>query len=358
MPNIAPTEVAGHNFEFWLEKLSPTVNRDAAVRELAILMLPQFGEQKLQKAMPHIIERLRDGDPAVKFNALMLICHVNIEKEEDRKRAINLIFNPETGLVMSSNEMLRLAAVNAAAHIGPLAAPAIPCLIGQAHLQNANSYEARRSAAAALGQIARGQQSVSTSPSGPDKRVISVLVERLGADPCLAVRIEIAKSLMLLGKPADEKDVVAERNMLMARINQDPRNGGEPDKVLRMWLRVALIRLADKEPSEKELDPIVEMLRASDQYERVSAAQAMGVLGKGVASSKAGALRVAFDFKNSPKSEDMDFLYMCLWSIGRMGTDAQMMQKEVQELSTTHPDGAVKEQAKETLLKIQGKLIP
>jgi HEAT repeat protein len=361
MPAGPPSTVGGHDYDFWVRKLNPETNRDAAVRELAIHMIPQFGKEKLQKAMPHIIKRLLDGDPAVKFNAMMLICHSGIDDLKERDLALRYLFNPETGMIMSSNEMLRLAAVNGAAHIGPPAYMAIPALIGQAHLTNPNSYEARKAAAAALGQIAYNVPQPGAAPGspptvGPDKRAITALIERL-ADPCLAVRIEVAHSLMLLGRPTDEKDVVAERNMLMGRIGKDGRTGLEPDKSLKLWLRVALIRLGDNPPTEKDLDPICESLRSTDQFERINAAQALGVMGK-VAKAKAGALRAGLEVKSSTKVEDFDFLYMCLWSMGMMGTDAQIFQQDIKELITTHPDPAVKKMAAETLAKVRGLAAP
>jgi HEAT repeat protein len=339
-----------HDFSYWLGLIDPP-HKDAAWRELAVRVLPVFGSEMLKKAMPKIVDRLRDTDPAVKFAALQVICYNPIEDPKVRDTAVTLIFGGGDGsLIRSTNEMIRLATVNAAAHIGPPAAAAVPSLCD--HLRNgAYSYELRKAAAAALGQVGREDTSKAVLAGavgvthGPDPRAVRALVDRLN-DPCLAVRVEVAHSLMILGAPAEPKDMAAVRNGLTERLRI------ESDKSLKVWVHVGLIRLNGGTATEKELNPLVESLRSQDGWERLNAAQALGTLGP-MAGSKAGALRAGLELKASTKNEDLDFLYMCLWAIGEMGTRASILQKDVQEL-TNHPDKSVKKMAVETLAKIQG----
>jgi hypothetical protein len=352
-----PSQVLDHDLDWWIKKLDPQTNTDAAVRELAIRVIPVFGEAAAKgKAMPKVVARLGDPDPAVKFAALMYICAYTIEEPNLRNSALQRIFGgSDSTLIRSTNDMLRLASVNAAAHIGPPAAMSIPVLMD--YIQYPTSYEMRKAAAIALGQVAREDSTKAMltgavgGPHGPDPRAIRALVDRLG-DHCLAVRVEVARSLLLLGRPGEEKDVVKEREMLLSRVKI------EPDSGLKLWLRVCLIRIADSAPTDKELDPIAEALRNKDNhFERLCAAQALGVLGQS-AASKAGALKVGLEFKNSEKPEDREFLFMCLWAMGRMGAKASFMQQDIQALATTHPDAAVKDMAKQTLDKVQGRAAP
>jgi HEAT repeat protein len=341
-----------HDFSYWLGLIDPP-HKDAAWRELAVRVLPVFGPEMLKKAMPKIVDRLLDTDPAVKFAALQVICYNPIEDAKVRDIAVARIFGGGDGsLIRSTNEMIRLATVNAAAHIGPPASAAIPSLCD--HLRNGGySYELRKAAAAALGQVGREETGKAMLAGavgvahGPDPRAIRALVDRLN-DPCLAVRVEVAHSLMILGAPAEPKDMAAIRNGLTDRLRM------ESDKSLKVWIHVGLIRLNGGTATEKELNPLVESLRSQDQWERLNAAQALGTLGP-MAASKAGALRTGLDLKSSTRNEDLDFLFMCLWAVGEMGTRASVLQTDVQEL-TKHPDAAVKKMAVETLAKIQGGL--
>lgn len=353
---VVPKHVAGKDFDYWKRMVNPEHNKDAYVRQLAVRALAEFGPQEFKKVASLVVERLRDiEDPTVRFAALQVLCAHTIEDPKVKDRAVQLIFGQE-GMINSNNEMLRLAASNSAAHIGPQAAVAIPILLGEKHLLNMNSYEARQAAAAALGQVARPDPTkfLSTStagPPGPDSRAIRALVARLG-DPCLTVRIEVAHSLMLLGKPSEERDLQVERLGLLDRIGREGKKGLETDATLKLWLRMGLIRLADV-VTDKDLDPIVESLRSDDGLERVNAAQAIGILGAD-AKSKAGALRQGLQpkFVNSDDPNDQDFVFHCLWAIGRMGNEASILQKEV-ELLKDHKIPQLKAMALDTLDRLK-----
>src|SRR5262245_56489505 len=150
-----PVKFLEHDLDFWIDMLSPDVNRDAAVRELAIhTAIPIFGPDAMKKAMPKIVNRLQDPDPTVRLHAMKAICEWGIDDPTLKNAALTRMFSGAAeSVIRSSNDMLKLAAVNAAAHIGTPAALAIPVLAD--YLRNSSSYELRKAAAAALGQVGR-----------------------------------------------------------------------------------------------------------------------------------------------------------------------------------------------------------
>src|SRR5437870_705563 len=90
--NEWPTEIFGHNLDWWIRQLDPEVNKDPAQRELAVRVVPQFGEPA-KKAIPKIVDRLGDREYAVKMTALQVVTIANIEDPEQRKEIIRRLFN-------------------------------------------------------------------------------------------------------------------------------------------------------------------------------------------------------------------------------------------------------------------------
>src|SRR5262249_40614550 len=180
-----PPNFLEHDLDWWISRLSPDVNPDAAVRELAIhTAIPIFGPEGQKKALPKVVNRLLDSDPAVRLWAMKAVCEWGIDDPTLRNIALTRMFSGAAeSVIRSSNDMLRLGAVNAAGHIGPPAALAIPVLADYA--KNSNSYELRQAAAAALGQVGREDAKVAMlvgaagAQHGPDPRAIRALIDRL-----------------------------------------------------------------------------------------------------------------------------------------------------------------------------------
>lgn len=335
-PTSPPSEILGDSLDTWIKRLD---SKDAAVRELAVRTVPLFGAPA-KKALPKLVDLTSDPDYAVRLAALFIVTANPIDDEKLQARIAQKVVDT----CRHSQTAVRIAGAQAASRLGTAAAGAIDVLIGEYHIRNSLSYEARKAAAEALGQVA--QRDPKNPESGPDRRAIIALINAL-SDSCLAVRIEAAQSLLFLGPPARPEDLEREKQILLQRIV------AEPDKVLALWLRVCLIRLEPSLLTPKNIEPIAAALRSTEHRVRVNAADALALMGP-AAKDRAGDLREGLRYANSDKPEDLEFLAKCLWAIGNMGKEASFLTQEVKPL-VNHKDPTIKALAQEAVDRLEGK---
>lgn len=334
-----PTEILGEGLDSWIRRLE---SKDPAAREMAVRMLPMFGEPA-KRALPKIVSMISapENDYSVRLAALDIATSVRMDDEKLRKEVVRRVVEH---LIPHSQGGIRIAAAKACARIGFPAAGAIEHLIGPYYLRNELSYEARKAAAEALGMVAQPDPKDPTR--GPDRRAIIALMGAL-SDPSLSVRIEAAQSLMYLGPPVAPEDLAKEKEILTKRIV------AEPDIVLAMWLRVCLMRLDPVLVTNKNLDPIAANLRNKKHFVRMNAAEALGIMGP-AAKTKAGDLREGLLYGKSKEPEEMEFLAKCLQAIGYLGREASFLKAEVQVLAN-HENETIRMIVKDTIDRLEGK---
>ncbi len=215
----------------------------------------------------------------------------------------------------------------------------IPRLLSEYQLRNSISHELRSAAAFALGRVAYGA-------AGSNTQAIIGLIHALN-DDSLAVRVEATRSLILLGLPQSPKDILTEKKIINTRV------ATEKDDVLRIWLRVAYMRLDQTAINDKNLLPIAKELDSTDLAVRSAAAEAMGMMGKD-AKNLAGHLRAGLKLYESDKQEDMYFMIRCLYAVEQMGTEASFLKTDVMRL-VKHKNEQVKAYAKQALDAIEGR---
>lgn len=326
-----PTEVGGESLDDWIKKLKDS---DPSVRDMAIRVIPMFGDPA-KKAIPTLISMMvNDNDTTVKVSALLTMTSVDVTEPEHVKK---IVTNVQT-MLKHSQGAIRIQAAAAAARIGPSARITIGQLADYL-IRDQSSFEVRKAGAHALGYVGRDEQ------NWPDHRALLALLGAI-SDPALAVRVEALQSLIILGKPSSEDDTEAMRKSINARLNQKSAKY-ESDKVMQLFLRVCLMRLDEKQVTEANLSPISSALR--DPKLRMSAARALELLGKDARSKVPNLI----EGLQSDKPEDLPFVAVCLSALAAMGTDAKPAEAAVMKL-TSHTNEGIKMIAKEALERIQG----
>ncbi|MCX7700427.1 MAG: HEAT repeat domain-containing protein [Gemmataceae bacterium] len=338
-----PKQILGESVDKWIERLDIRTCKDPGFRAAAVQFVPMFGDSA-KKALPKIVDRLNDPDLNVRMAALVVLTTIPVDDSAQQKRILDRLIG-SGGLIYSDQLLVNLQVALACSRLGPVCASAIPVLASERYLKNVRSYEVRRASAEALGQVGRPDPKSNTPVN---RQAIIALMNALKDESALMVRIEIVQSLIHLGPPDDEQDLIAEIRVL------EQRTQVEPDPVLKLWLFVSLMRLQPNLINEKNLSPLVNALSSSDHRVRVGAAQCFAFMGPD-AKSKAGALKIGLDAANSGKDEDKEFAFQTLFAVARMGKEASVLRPQVQAL-LTHPEPAIKEMAQYALDRIDGKI--
>ena len=353
-----PTQISGQSLEEWIKKLS---DPDPSTKDAAIRVVPLFGPPA-RKAIPKITSMMRDTDNTVRVSALRAVTSFPYD---DQKMIDAVVKNVEEMLRTSTQTAIRIQAALAAGRLGSHAKSTIGPLCDHT-IKDQSSYEVRRAAAVALGQVGFDEKSY------PDKRALSSLLLAL-SDPAVVVRLEVLKSLLYLGAPGTLEGADAERKSLMQRLELKSAKH-EPDPAMQLVIRGIIIRLdsvllavpeeqlasegAKRERKEavtrtaKYLDEIAKELTSSKSGMRVTAADVIGVLDK-AGLSKVNNLLEGLR-KEEDKAENYEFMAHCMYAIGNLGPDAKLpAETRIKEL-TMHSDPTLKEIAKDTLNRLQG----
>jgi HEAT repeat protein len=250
------TEVGGKNFQQWTEDLK---NPDASIREEAIRALIQFGRESL-RAIPRIVERLRDPDASPRVRAAVVLGLLDIPKEDAPKVGQAL----GARLLEDSHSVVRYYAAIALFNMGEDGRYGVDGLIRGT--TDSATWETRHACVTALrlaGRDARG---------GPTPRVSHALIAALH-DPTYRVRLDAILSITSLGKPDDDMLFLATKQALQERIT-------DRDPTVKIWANVAM--MVFEGASDRSIQTIIKYLKHNDVKVRVEAARALGSLGNKV----------------------------------------------------------------------------
>jgi HEAT repeat protein len=195
------------------------------------------------------------------------------------------------------------------------------------------SWEIRRAAAVTLGQIAADKL------NGPNRQAMAALYNRLG-DTTAQVRLACARSIIHLGQPADAADIEALKNALVLNVKRDPYN------LVKIWSRVALMRLDEKFVNDENLGEIAKGLAERDQATQLAAAEALGMVGRS-AGSQLSALIAATD------SDDPYVVAAAVQAMGYIGHPKAI--EPLTKLKDGHKEGAIRFAAEDAIARINGE---
>jgi HEAT repeat protein len=241
----ADSLIGGKSLDEWIKDIH---SRDASVREHAIQMVLEFGRDGARRATPELLKLLEKGeeDTSPRVNAAIALGMIGAEDPIYAKRIVaqfsKLLMHDTQGIVRfhAARGLGMIATTGDADKIQkilPELRGAIPTLVTQNRgTRDTASWEIRRASAFALGRIAIAADS--TTP--PDKRAFIALAYAL-RDYTAQVRIEAVKSIIFLGVPAEDEDVLALRKALLERISTRPLVETNPQ--VRTWSRVALAKI-------------------------------------------------------------------------------------------------------------------
>jgi HEAT repeat protein len=357
-----PRELGGKALSLWVRDLD---SKDPSLRALAVRTIPLFGPPAVD-ALPKIIKKINEDQELNVRVAVLQVLTMNPIEEKYHPEIVKRIMAND-GPINSQHVNLRCQVALALVVIGPEARSAIDKLCGEEYLQYPHSFELRKASAAALGQIARYDPKIAAKvkpgqpqPTGPDVKAIIALINRL-TDPALEVRAEIAQALMYLGPPTKPEDVAKEKELIDRRLKTLKRDDSQFTKAdetaaIRLWLRACLMRISETE-FNNQMPEIVRGLRGEDQEGRMTAAEILGMFGPNCAKQASELLRACKEAVKSTKDEDLQFLGMCLWALGNIGTKASFAAPDLEQIAKMHPNIDIKQRADLAYKLVKGMAI-
>ena len=248
-----PSSVGGKTLAEWLKELND--NKDAAIREMAVKMIPAFGPAARDPSIKPLVKACReDGDPGVRVNAILTLGVVGANNKDEAKIIIDAlriaIANAPPGGVV------RLHATRAIGNYGMFPEQANDAIPTLRDIAKDLSWETRKTVAFALGRIG-GPTKEKPKPdpkplpfgspppivdpkTGPENSALKALQGMLG-DSSATVRIEVVESLVMLGPPAVSLDKYSAAISPYMTAIQD-RMKIEKEKGVSIWLHILQMR--------------------------------------------------------------------------------------------------------------------
>jgi HEAT repeat protein len=246
------TEVGGKTFKQWTDDLK---HPDASVREEAIRALVLFGHDA-PRAVPLIVERLRDTDASPRVKAAIALGMIAVNKDDIPKVTEAL----GQRILQDSQSMVRYYAASSLNNFGEDARYGQPGLVKG--VSDLATWEIRHACICAL-------RSAGKDASGaPSPSVEHALVQALH-DPTYKVRLEAILTIGTLGKPTD-------RSLFLTVVQalQDRLTDREP--AVKIWAHIAL--MAIDEVNDKSVRGVISYLKNPDPKVRVEAARGLGAI--------------------------------------------------------------------------------
>jgi HEAT repeat protein len=334
-------EIGGKKLKQWIAEIR---HQDPSVREAAIRAVIHYGKDA-RKAGKSLIVELRDADPSLRSNAAIAIGIVGLDREDLEEGVKGL------GKLVQSDPQasVRVHAAIALATFGPDAKAAVAPL-ASVFRDTYASWEIRRAAAIALGKVAYDPT------EGPLPQAISALAGAVRSDSSKEVRLHAITALIFLGKgairPETDPEKIALRKAQAEALQTEKRaleNAvKDPDKLVSLWARVALMRIDKVE--EVHLIQIGLMLKSADTALRVNAAQALAAIGP-EAKSQVPALIVML------KDPNTEAAAAAAIALAGMGEEAQSAVPTLKDLAAGTNE-VVKAAAQAAITQINGENKP
>lgn len=251
----APEQVAGKTLEDWLKQAK---SADPSVRENSLRGIIQFGKDA-RKALPTVIALMGDADVGVTSNAIATFRMMANVK--DLKANVSTLLK----VLQTGNTVARIHAALALGQVGPDAKVALKTLMDLSRAPY--SWEMRKAAALALGQIG-------ASKEGPDTATVRALTDAFARDKevCAQVRMQAIMSLGFLNAHKTPASAQIIKHPLELSMRYDP------DQLVRLWATVLQAQL-DNKPETNVLYVVNLMQKSTDPLVRANAVQGLAVMG-------------------------------------------------------------------------------
>lgn len=218
-------------------------------------ILPGFGPKERTVISQHMLTALEhEKDINVKLVVLGVIPIVGFENQADPaiQKTVNILTNL---LQNNSSQHVRYEVLMSLANFGPAASVALS-YIASTSLAEPNSWQNRKAAAFALGQIGMMTDIKGPNPTGPNKTAIASLLmpDRGLSDKSHLVCREAVNALIFLGGPTDLQIWTKMQVELKKIINNDT------DSDVKLWARAARLRSA-REIAKKDDEDIDALIR-------------------------------------------------------------------------------------------------
>ncbi len=296
-----PTELNGKTLEIIVREMR--THSDPAVREAAVRTLPAFGPKSRELGGNDLIDAMtKELDWNVRLAALSVgptvILGFAKAPDELLNRGLGTIVNYLTHEYMQ----VRFDVIGIVGSIGPFIRINQPSVVQKLSVRarEAGSWQMRRAAIVALGNVGLGKQTGDTPDlrDPPDAQSVTALLDILRLDQCAAVRREAVNSLISLGPvaPVQQKTWKSSLDNLF-KLNI------EKDKSVLLWARVLILRNGPDglKGNEVHLDAIAQMLGVAAPASRLEACAALAVLGEDAKSKLGNVIDIINNAKEEPE---------------------------------------------------------
>ena len=282
-----PKEIAGKDAAGFVKDLD---NHDPAIRNTALITLPEFGPDARKTASKALVRALAfetlqpGGDTTAATSAANAVAALGLEDADVREgsRILGLMIASGSS---PSRTMYRQYAVPALAALGHRAENAVTVLCASDVIQD-RAYEIRRAVVAALPKVAEDEV------KGPSPRALDALSTLSIKDVSAAVRVEAFQSLVVMGPPIMPHLIGPKGAAQGAAGDQQGAGGPLPQAHpgaaagREGQAGVGLARLAvmrfdpDKEINDANLDALAKLVAADDVGTKLHALKAFSLLGE------------------------------------------------------------------------------
>jgi HEAT repeat protein len=256
------TDVGGKSLEQWRKDLR---DPDPSVRAAALMAISQFG-QAAAKAIPDVVDRLRDPDASPRVKAALVLRMIP-HYDTDRARVIRGLGH---AISHDNQTIIRYEAAVSLKYFCPLTGKdereAVQDLV--ASLNSTSTFELRDACIETL--IYAGVD----PKTGPDQRVTKALITRANFqwEPTTQVRLKAIMALGAMGRPQHPNDYRDVMDILKSKYNYQSKH-----PTVKIWSHVAIIAL-DEKADKKDLETIADYLKNREAAVRVQAVTALGAL--------------------------------------------------------------------------------
>lgn len=261
--SMALSELQGRSLQSWLQDLK---HSDPSVREQAISVLPLFGEAiDTHDVLTQLLDRCNyDRDASPRIRALMVVNSLPEIKPTDVPRVVQMLTK---GLSDQQSQIRYYSAIGLARY-GHEARGAIGALAGIAEDgPQSPTFDLRRAALATLAIVARDPG------KSPDKRAV-IAMTKGSIDSAVAVRLEAAKGLGMLGRVTDPMVLSTVQPLVEKALQNFSR---DKDQRVVIWGTISAMALDKVDPAK--IQSIAGFLRSPDVSIRQHAALALAAIG-------------------------------------------------------------------------------
>jgi HEAT repeat protein len=302
-----PTQIDGRTLEEWIKDIN---HDDPSVREHAIRVVLEFGPSA-RKATPAVtdqVKRLNDISPqATAIIALAELVPLGppfvpgAPPDEYTAKAVRALLT----VLGSPEAIIRFRAATSLGYVGPHARAAIGEIIRLGLITDRMSWEIRKAVCFAIGRCGRDEQ------GWPTAAALEELSRGVSDRESKGVRLEALQSVIQLGPPAPPAVTPRLRAALEKRLKD------EKDSAVRIWIRVAMMRMDEKQITDKNIAAVAKEIKSNDPEVRHVSVRAIGLMGP---AAKA-AIPDLIDVLKAPSEPAM--VYEVSVALGRMGKLAE-----------------------------------